>query len=69
MSKIELLGALEAKKLTIEKWKQYCGTPCTMYIVYLYSKLSWLYQNVYILIITPPNMITPLPADMFDGLG
>ena len=61
---MELLGALEAKKLTKEKWKQYCGTPCYMYIVYLYSNCLG-----YILIITPPNMITPLPADMFDGLG
>ena len=25
---MELLGALEAKKLTKQKWKQYCGTPC-----------------------------------------
>ena len=28
MSKIELLGALEAEKLTKQKCKQYCGTPC-----------------------------------------
>ena len=28
MSKIELLGALEAKKSTKQKCKQYCGTPC-----------------------------------------
>ena len=27
---MEFLGALEAEKLTKEKWKQYCGTPCTM---------------------------------------
>ena len=25
---MELLGALEAKKLTKQNWKQYCGTPC-----------------------------------------
>ena len=30
MSKMELLGALEAKKLTKQKWKQYCGTPCNI---------------------------------------
>ena len=28
MSKIEFLVALEAKKLTQQKWEQYCGTPC-----------------------------------------
>ena len=26
---MDLLGALEAEKLTKQKWKQYCGTPCT----------------------------------------
>ena len=30
MSKMELLDALEAKKLMKQKWKQYCGTPCIM---------------------------------------
>ena len=25
---MEFLGTLEAEKLTKEKWKQYCGTPC-----------------------------------------
>ena len=29
MSKLELLGLLVAEKLTKQKWKQYCGTPCT----------------------------------------
>ena len=29
MSKMELLDALEAEKLMKQKWKQYCGTPCT----------------------------------------
>ena len=29
MSKMELLGASEDKNLTKQKWKQYCGTPCT----------------------------------------
>ena len=28
MSKMELLDALEAKKLMKQKWKQYCWTPC-----------------------------------------
>ena len=28
MSKMELLGASEAKNFTKQKWKQYCGTPC-----------------------------------------
>ena len=28
MSKMEFLGALEADKLTKQKWEQYCGTPC-----------------------------------------
>ena len=27
MSNMELLGALEAEKLTKQKWEQYCGTP------------------------------------------
>ena len=26
---MDLLGALEPKNLTKQKWKQYCGTPCT----------------------------------------
>ena len=30
MSKMELLGALEAEKFTKQKCKQYCGTPCTI---------------------------------------
>ena len=25
---MEFLGALEAEKLTKQKWEQYCGTPC-----------------------------------------
>ena len=29
---IYLLGALEAEKLTKQKWKQYCGTPCILII-------------------------------------
>ena len=24
------LGALEADKLTKQKWEQYCGTPCSL---------------------------------------
>ena len=28
MSKMELLGVLEAEKLTKTMWEQYCGTPC-----------------------------------------
>ena len=28
---MEFLGALEAEKLTKQKWEQYCGTPCTYY--------------------------------------
>ena len=30
MSKMGLLSALEAEKLTKQKWEQYCGTPCTI---------------------------------------
>ena len=30
MSKMELLGVSEAKNLTKQKWKQYCGTPCIL---------------------------------------
>ena len=30
MSKMEFLGALEAEKLTTQKWEQYFGTPCKM---------------------------------------
>ena len=30
MSKMEILGALEAEKLTKQKWEQYCGAPWTM---------------------------------------
>ena len=30
MSKMEFLDALEAKKLTKQKWEQYCGTPCML---------------------------------------
>ena len=26
---MEYLGALEAEKLTKQKWEQYCGTPCS----------------------------------------
>ena len=33
MSKMELLGALEAKKLTHQKCKQYYGTPCITKII------------------------------------
>ena len=28
---MELLGALEAEKLTKQKCKQYCGTPCKLF--------------------------------------
>ena len=33
MSKMELLGALEATKLTEQKWEQYCGTPFTLEVL------------------------------------
>ena len=33
---MKLLSALEAEKLTKQKWKQYCGTPCR---IELMSKL------------------------------
>ena len=32
MSKIELLDVLEAEKLIKQKLKQYCGTPCIVYV-------------------------------------
>ena len=35
MSTMELLGALEAEKLTKEKCKQYYGTPCMKDITFL----------------------------------
>ena len=31
MSNMELLGALEAEKLTKQKWEQYCGTRCSSF--------------------------------------
>ena len=37
MSKMELLGALETEKLTKQKCKQYCGTPCII-IIQLYNE-------------------------------
>ena len=36
MSKMELLGVLEAEKLKKQKCKQYCGTPCTWLIWVFY---------------------------------
>ena len=29
---MEFLGALEAEKLTKQKWAQYCGTPCISFM-------------------------------------
>ena len=34
MCKVEFLGALEAEKLTKQKWEQYCGTPCKKQRIY-----------------------------------
>ena len=40
MPKMEVLGALEAEKLTKQKFKQYCGTPCTMSYKKLYQLIK-----------------------------
>ena len=51
MSKMKLLRALEAEKLTKEKCKQYCGTPCITQ--YFYCWISQYYQNRYVCKKTP----------------
>ena len=38
---MELLGALEAEKSTKEKWKQYCGTPCSMHYELASRVILW----------------------------
>ena len=43
---MEFLGALEAEKLTKQKWEQYCGTPC----MYNNIRTAW-----YSKLTTPPN--------------
>ena len=43
MSKIEFLGALEAEKLTKEKWKQYCEHP--VYWGYSPSSVQYMPKN------------------------
>ena len=32
MSKILILGALDAEKLQKPRWQSYCETPCTLYV-------------------------------------
>ena len=42
---MELLGALEAEKLTKGKWKQYCGTPCMYPFVLILTTFSIYYNT------------------------
>ena len=59
MCKVEFLGALEAEKLTKQKWEQYCGTPCILhfksfpYTYYYYNiEMNTLYipDNTYLIL-------------------
>ena len=36
---MELLGASEAENLTKQKWKQYCGTPCSYHSPHVFIDL------------------------------
>ena len=67
---MELLGALQAKKLTKEKWKQYCGTPCatTFKIVVYYNYLSGIFRSKHECKLQLPQIRRKLNFDHYSDL-